>query len=51
MPYGYRVEGQEVVRLLVKSITLHTEIEPEGKKEKVLIEYRFPGVVNDKLSV
>ena len=33
--------------MLVKQITVHTEVEPEGKKAKVLIEYRFPAVVND----
>jgi len=32
--------------LLVKQITVHTEDTPEGKKAKVLIEYRFPAVVN-----
>ena len=35
-----------MVRLLVKQITVHTEDTPEGKKAKVLIEYRFPAVVN-----
>ena len=39
-------QRQEVVRLLVKQITVHTEVTPEGKKAKVLVEYRFPGVVN-----
>ena len=32
-------------RLLVKRITVHTAVEPEGKKAKLLIEYRFPSVV------
>ena len=36
-----------MVRLLVKRITVHTAVEPEGKVVRVLIEYRFPGVVND----
>ena len=40
------IQRQEVVRLLVKQITVHTEDTPEGKKAKVLIEYRFPAVVN-----
>ena len=41
-------QRQEVVRLLVKRITVHTAVEPEGKKAKLLIEYRFPSaVVND----
>ena len=40
-------QRQEVVRLLVKRITAHTAVEPEGKVVRVLIEYRFPGVVND----
>ena len=40
-------QRQEVVRLLVKRITVHTAVEPEGKVVRVLIEYRFPGVVND----
>jgi transcriptional regulator with XRE-family HTH domain len=39
-------ERQEIVQLLVKRITVYTEISPEGKKAKVLIQYRFPGVVN-----
>ena len=39
-------QRQEVVKLLVKRITVHTEVGPEGKKAKVLIEYRFPAVVN-----
>ena len=39
-------QRQEVVRLLVKKITVHTEVTPNGKKAKVLIEYRFPAVVN-----
>jgi site-specific DNA recombinase len=38
-------ERQEIVQLLVKRITVYTEIIPEGKKAKVLIQYRFPGVV------
>jgi site-specific DNA recombinase len=38
-------ERQEIVQLLVKRITVYTEITPEGKKAKVLIQYRFPGVV------
>ncbi len=42
-------QRQEVVRLLVKRITVYTEVEPKGKNKnaKVLIEYRFPAVVND----
>lgn len=40
------IQMQEVVRLLVKQITVHTEVKPEGKKARVLIEYRFPAVVN-----
>ena len=40
-------QKQEVVRLLVKRITVHTAVEPEGKVVRVLIEYRFPAVVND----
>lgn len=40
------IQRQEVVRLLVKQITVHTEETPEGKTAKVLIEYRFPAVVN-----
>ena len=39
-------QRQEVVSLLLKQITVYTEVEPEGKKAKVLIEYRFPAVVN-----
>lgn len=35
-----------MVRILVKGITVYTEGEGKGKKAKVLIEYRFPGVVN-----
>ena len=42
---------QEVVRMLVKQITVHTEVEPEGKKAKVLIEYRFPAVVNTSTGI
>jgi site-specific DNA recombinase len=38
-------QRQEVVQLLVKRITVHTEITPEGKRAKVLIQYRFPAVV------
>ena len=38
-------QRQEVVRLLVKRITVHTAVEPEGKKAKLLIEYRFPSAV------
>ena len=38
---------QEVVGLLVKRITVHTELLDKGKQAKVLIEYRFPAVVND----
>ena len=34
------------VGLQVRQITVHTEETPEGKKAKVLIEYRFPAVVN-----
>jgi len=42
------MQRQEVVRLLVKQITVHTEVVPEGRIAKVLIEYRFPGgVVNN----
>ena len=33
--------------MLVKQITVHTAVEPEGKVVRVLIEYRFPAVVND----
>ena len=40
------LQRQEVVRLLVKRITAYTELGPEGKKAKVMIEYRFPAVVN-----
>jgi len=40
------IQRQEVVRLLVKEITVHTEMGLEDKKVKVLVEYRFPGVVN-----
>ena len=40
------IQRQEIVRLLVKKITVYTEVEPEGKKARVLIEYRFPAVVN-----
>jgi len=41
-------QRQEIVSLLVKRITVYTEEGPGGKKKnaKVLIEYRFPGVVN-----
>ena len=39
-------QRQEVVRLLVKGITVHTDVEPEGRKHlRVLVEYRFPSVV------
>ena len=37
---------QEVVRLLVKQITVQTEVTADAKKAKVLVEYRFSGVVN-----
>ena len=40
------IQRQEVVRLLVKQITVHTEVGEEEKKVRVLIEYRFPAVVN-----
>ena len=40
------VQRQEVVRLLVKRITVYTKVAPEGKKAKLLIEYWFSGVVN-----
>ena len=41
-------QRQEVLILLVKRITVYTEVEPGAKKgAKVLIEYRFPGVVDD----
>ena len=40
------IQRQEVVRLLVKRIIVHTELTPNGKKARVLIEYRFPAVVN-----
>ena len=40
-------QRQEVVRLLVKQITVFTEVMPEGKKAKLLIEYRFPAVINN----
>lgn len=39
-------QRQEVVRLLVKQITVYTQVVPEGNKAKVLIEYRCPAVVN-----
>lgn len=42
-------QREEIVRLLVKQITVHSEVEPEGKKAKVLIEYRF-GVVNTAMA-
>ena len=35
------------MKLLVRRITVHTDVEPEGKNAKVLIEYRFlDAVVN-----
>ena len=40
------LQRQEIARMLVRQITVHTEETPEGKKAKVLIEYRFPAVVN-----
>jgi hypothetical protein len=39
-------QRQEIVQLLVKGITVHTDVTIEGKKVRVLIEYRFPAVVN-----
>ena len=45
------IQRQEVVRLLVKKITVYTEVEPEGKKARVLIEYRFPAVVNTSTGI
>ena len=40
-------QRQEVARLLVKKITVHTELGPEGKKKQsVPVEYRFPAVVS-----
>ena len=39
-------ERQEIVRLLVKRITIHTELLEGGKKKaKAVIEYRFPKTV------
>ena len=40
-------QRQEIVKLLVKQITVHTELEPEGKRARVRIEYLFNAVVND----
>jgi len=35
----------EVVRLLVRAITVNTDIDPQGKKtQRCFIDYRFPGV-------
>ena len=41
------VQRQEIVQLLVKQITVHTEESPEGKRARVVISYRFPCLVND----
>ena len=36
-------ERQEIVSLLVREITIHTEIKPNGKKEgRAVVTYRFP---------
>ena len=40
-----------MVRLLVKRITVHSESLDKGKRAKVLIEYRFPAVVNDSTGI
>ena len=45
------IQRQEVVRLLVKQITVHTALTADGKKAKVLIEYRFPAVVNTSTDI
>jgi hypothetical protein len=37
-------ERQEIVRLLVRRITVHTTVQADGKKtQRALIEYRLPG--------
>ena len=41
------IRRQAIVKLLVKRITVYTEVVPGGKKLKVLIQYRFHAVVND----
>ena len=39
-------ERQEIAALLITKITIHTTVEPTGKKRaKALVEYRFPAVV------
>jgi site-specific DNA recombinase len=39
-------QRQEIVQLLVKRITVYTETTEEGKRARVLIQYRYPGVVD-----
>lgn len=44
-------ERQEVVRLLVRRITVYTEILPSGKKKsRAVVEYRFPQPDSDVVS-
>ena len=42
------VQRQKVVRLLVKQITVHTEVKESKRSARVVIQYRFPDVVTNR---
>jgi site-specific DNA recombinase len=43
---------REITRLLVRQVTVHTELDAQGKKTaRLIVEYRFPGVVPDHTDI